>query len=557
MSYPADVDVCAHSDMRNAGFLSRLLPLLDMPTCIRLALCALTNVTHHSGVEARTEIARKISILVDLIHKHPEDGKIAEYCITIMSHSLNAVTGSSEIPPNTQLVRTLNISDILKVFLETSKRADASSSLISHTIELLAGVTLHYYHVCETNPNVLKLLVGALHSSDLTARCSSLGGILRLHHHDAEAEKRFFDPHKVIEAAKRGFPDHLAEILSNYGFERGDIVIQLKATADYQRAFMKCVRDRDLYALGLSLADIILKTEFSITKGGLQSENPRTGALEITEGSSIGLPFTYWDDAPPHCANAIRAVGKANEEDLADILDIKYHILKGHIPQAIAHAKRALKRNPDHAYFYYAISLGADPTDGLRSSKKGLKCKKTSPFVRFQLMQRAVSHAGDMGLRLLQEATVGDHKWEEGIAFITSALEDAKVYVDEAPPDNRHMRRVLYWRILLELAINGHEISDDLRELQVMAALRSEFTMLNMFSYSVQSRLSNSLTTSVPSLGSHQPNPSYTMLRKSSYPYIPNLSRNGVPSSPDLINFEPLKNLLSLRRSPRTILPRG
>ena len=472
-------DAWADFDMRDAGFLSRLLPLLDMPTCIHLALRALTNVTHHGGAEAHAEIARKTPILVDLIRKHPEDGRVAEYCITVMSHSLNAVTGNSETPPNTQLVRALNISDTLKVFLETSKRADASSSLISHTIEFFAGVTLHYYHVCETNTDVLKLLVAALRSSDLTARCSSLGGILRLHHHDAEVEKRFFDPHKVIDAARRGYPDHLAEMLTNYGFERGDIVIQLKATADYQRAFMKCAQDRDLYVLGLTLADIILRTEFSIGKGALQSENPHTGALEIMDGSQTGLPFTYWDDAPPHCANAIRAVGKGNEEDLADILDIKYHILKGHIPQAVAHAKRALKRNPDHAYFYYAISLGADPTDGLRSSKKGLKCKRTTPFVRFQLMQRAVSHAGDMGLRLLQESTVGDRKWEEGLAFLASALEDAKVYVDEAPPDSRHMRRVLYWRILLELAINGHEVSDDLHELQVMTG--SETGIYNDF----------------------------------------------------------------------------
>lgn len=477
VSYPIDVNMWARFDRSDAGFLSRLLPLLDMPTCIHLALHALTNITHHGGVEARTEIARETPILVDLIRKHPEDDRIAEYCITIMSHSIDAITGNSEHPPNSQLVRALNMSEVLKVFVETAKRADASSSLISHTIEFLARATLHYYQFCETNPDVLNLLVATLHSSDLTARCSSLGGILRLHHHDAEVEKRYFDHQKTLAAVQRRYPDHLVEILGDYGFEQSDMVIQLKVSVDYQNAFMQCMQDRDIYTLGLTLANIIPRTEFSVGKGAFQTEDTRTGVVETVQGSQLGLPFNYWDDALPHCAKAIRAVGKAGEEDLADILDTKYHILKGNIPLAIDHAKRALKRNPDHAYFYYAISLGKDPTDGLRFSKKGLKCKETTPFVRFQLMQRAVGHAGDMGLSLLQEARVGDHKWAEGIAFLTSALEDARIYVEEAPPDNRHMRRVLYWRILLDLAINGHNFGDDLRELQVTTTLTQDYTM--------------------------------------------------------------------------------
>jgi hypothetical protein len=72
-----------------------------------------------------------------------------------------------------------------------------------------------------------------------------------------------------------------------------------------------------------------------------------------------------------------------------------------------------------------------------------------------------------MGICLLQTAVVGDKKWEEGVAFLTSAMDDAKTYVDEAPPDSRHMQKVLYWYILLTLALRGPEISEDLRELQV------------------------------------------------------------------------------------------
>jgi len=60
----------------------------------------------------------------------------------------------------------------------------------------------------------------------------------------------------------------------------------------------------------------------------------------------------------------------------------------------------------------------------------------------------------------------GDKKWEEGTAFLMSALEDAKRFMQEAPPDNRHMKNVLYWYILLSLLIK-ETVSPDLRELDV------------------------------------------------------------------------------------------
>jgi len=446
------------------GFLTRLMPLLDMPMCRHLSLRALSSVTHHGGMEARAEIATYTHVLVKVMEEHPDDLKVAELAIATMSHAIDAVTGSSEDQPDTKLLKTLNIPSILNVFVEAARRPDASRYLINHAFTFFAGTTLHCYKECKAYTPVLTCLVAGLRSKDLTTRCSSLGGLIRLHHHEAEAEPRHYDFQKFIAACQRGYPNHLVDILMDYGFARGDVVIMLKTTADNQKAFMKCTQDHDLYALGLSLVQFILRTEFSVAKGAFQAQNPRTGAMENMD---VGLPFIWWDDALPFCAKAIREKGKVNEEDLADILDIKYHLIKNRIPNAIELAKSAIDRNPNNAYFYYAITLGSDGASGLRAAKKGLKCKKTTPFVRFALLQRAVVHAGDMGLSLLQAAVVGDNKWEEGVAFLTSAMDDAKTYVEEAPPDSRYMRNVLYWYILLTLAMRGPEISEDFHELQV------------------------------------------------------------------------------------------
>jgi hypothetical protein len=440
------------------------MPLLGMPTCRHLALRALASVTHHGGIEARSEIAKQTPVLVRLIQEHADDATVVELAIVTMSHAVDAITGSIEEQPNTKLLKTLDMHNLLKIFVDATRRPDASSDLINHALAFFAGSTLHCYNECKAYPPVLKCLVAGLRSKDLTIRCSSLGGLIRLQHHGAEADPRHYDPQQTIAACRRGYPNHLVDTLMDYGFARGDVIITLKTTDDLQKAFMKCAQDHNLYALGLSLAEFIVRTEFSVHKGGFQTPNPRTGALEIMD---MGLPFVWWDDALPQCAKAIREKGKANEDDFADILDIKYHILKARIPDAIAHAKLAIARNPNNAYFYYAITLGKDGVAGLRAAKKGLKCKNTTPFVRFALLHRAVDHAGDMGICLLQAAVVGDKKWEEGVAFLISALDDAKTYVEEAPPDSRHMKKVLYWYILLTLAMKGPEISEDLRELQV------------------------------------------------------------------------------------------
>lgn len=54
---------------------------------------------------------------------------------------------------------------------------------------------------------------------------------------------------------------------------------------------------------------------------------------------------------------------------------------------------------------------------------------------------------------------------------MTSALDDAKAFVEEAPPDTRHMKKMLYWDILLTLAMEGPAIGEDLGRLQVLRVL--------------------------------------------------------------------------------------
>jgi len=409
------------------------------------------------------EIARETPTLIRLIQEHPDDIKVAELSIVTISHAVCAVT-NVEDNPDTKFLTSLNMPNVLRVVTDTLRKPTAPHYLVNHAAALLAGSTLYCSKECKGCPSMVTFLVAGLRSIDAAFRCLCLGGLIRLHRMEAEHDQRLHDPRKMVACIERGFPPDLSEILMDYGPDRCDTVNILKTSAENQRAMMTVAQDHDIYALALKLAPLIIRTEYSIAEGVFQSENPRTGKFETMD---LGLPFTMWTDALPHCAEAIRTRGKPNEIDLADIIEIKYLIIKSRISDAVTLAKKAIKRSPNVAYFYYAITLTADAADGLRSAKKGLKCKNITPFVRFQMLWRATEHAGDMGICRLQESSVGDKKWEEGVAFLTSALEDSKIYVEQAPPDSKHMKNVLYWYILLNLAIRGPEMSEDLQGLRV------------------------------------------------------------------------------------------
>ncbi|KAJ7150977.1 hypothetical protein C8R43DRAFT_1005813 [Mycena crocata] len=457
--------LCVDSILRNKifqkGFLEQLIPLLDEPQCRHLALRALTTVTHHGGVEIRLEIARSYQVLVRLLREFPDDPKTVELATVTLSHCLISTISDEGMRLDPQFAPSLDLQDVVKMVTDTLRKPAPSRTLVDHGVQLLAVSTLH----CEMPQTTINFLTAGLRSRDWIFRCTCLGGLVRLHRRESEPDQRSLDPMKLMSVAYNRAPPQLNDILVAYGFPRCETYLTMKTATDYQKAMMDVVRTHDLYSLGIVLAGFILRTEFSISDGYFQSEASAHGR-GTPEAVDVGLPFKMWSDALPLCAKAIRAKGLSGQAEMADILDMKFFIMRQRIPEAVTVAHTALKRNPDFAYAYYALALASDPVVGLRAAKKGMKCANITPFVRFQLMQRAVEMAGEMGITILQEtASTGDRKWEEGIAFLTSALEDSKTYILEAPPDNRHMKNVLYWNILLRIAIE-EEISADLREVQ-------------------------------------------------------------------------------------------
>lgn len=442
--------------------MAKILPLVEKDNSRHLALRALTTVTHHGGTDIRKEITLHAPTIVKVLQDYPDDLQAAEFAISSLAH---AVTASIDEPqrPAAKYIKALQLPTLLPLVLGFVAKPGASLQLLHHALEFCGHLTQHCTQECLAYPAVVDFLIASIRSPDLHSRFYALGAVIRLHKSSSDPEIMFNDPSTLMAAMQRGLPDHLAQLLINYGTARCDSTLTLRSVTEYQKAMIDCLHHRDLYKLGLALAELIPRNEFSINEGGFQAVNPSTGKSEFISG---GLPFTMWADALPLCAKEIRQRRRSNEEDLADMLDLKFLVIRSRLPEAIALAKKSIERNPKFPYFYYIMTLGTDLEEGLRYAKKGLKIKDATPFVHNVLLSRAVEIAGNLAICRMQESTVGDRKWEEGQALLSSALDDAQIYLAEAPPDTRHRKSVLYWYIALTLADRGPELSTDLKELK-------------------------------------------------------------------------------------------
>jgi len=312
----------------------------------------------------------------------------------------------------------------------------------------------------------LNFLAACLRCSDIIVRCDVMGGFIRLHHHDAEIEFAQLDPQRLIQSYMTGGfrTPRISDAMMNYGPQNTDIVNTLSAATSFQKAMQAAVGDKNLVQLGRTLAGLVVQTEFSINDGWYQAMDPKTGKFEATD---VGLPFRRWREALPFCATELRKTGLSLDVDRADILDIKYHVMTQNLNKAIPMAKAAIERNPDVAYYYYAVSLTANTEEGLRYSKKGMKCAQITPFLKYCMMRRAVEFACDQGLQAVLDPEFGGEKKELGFALLQSAMEDSKEFMERAPPDSRHMEGVIDWNIIVTLTIKGPDISTDLREFRV------------------------------------------------------------------------------------------
>lgn len=451
------VDSILRDKLYDRGFMKKLFPLLERNHTRHMALVALATITHCGGTKVHTEIAKHTPVLVKVMRENTSDPKLLELAIIAISHAVQAVLLAVEEPPDPKLVKQIGLKDMLDVVLESMRYPWISSLAVSHAIPLLGSPALYCWDVALKHPDLLNFLAACLRCEDVGVRCDAMGAFFRLHSHDAKEDTTTIDPRRLIESYDSGAfkRPRIEDAIVKYGLQDTNIFNTVLATRSFQSAMLKAVENRNLVDLGRTLARLVVQNEFAIGDGYYQAINERTGRPEIFD---TGLPFTRWRDALPHCAEALQGTGYDSDLDFADILQIKYLIMNRKPREAVPRAKAAIERSPHISYFYYPMTLVADMEEGLRYAKKGMKCRSTSKFVHFGMMKRAIVFAGNLGIDTVITKPVGGGK-ELGVAFLTSAMEDAKDFIANAPPDSRHMQEVIDWYMLMTITLKGPELN--------------------------------------------------------------------------------------------------
>ncbi|TCD65202.1 hypothetical protein EIP91_002988 [Steccherinum ochraceum] len=450
------VDAVLRNRLVREGLIEKIMPLMDMPSTRVVGLMTLATVTHHSGLDVNINIAKHTPTLLRLMEEFPDNPRINELAVTTISHAVGSVITVD--PYDRKRVQSLDIPNVLRLVTNAMRKPTSSVMLVIHGMSLVTAATRHVPGNIKALPPLVSLMAASLRVNDISVRCTAVVAFIRINQDGSEEENRHFDFHALMDTLqRRRFPDNISDVMRDYGTSQCETWLLARTAQDQSNAAMNVVKDRDLHAYGNALAEIIVRTEFSVS-------NEEVPAYFSPEQ----LPFKTWSDALPLCAKALRNARDATSLDLdkADILDIKFFLVRARIPEAIVHAERAIKRNPHVAYFYYAIGWGPDHAQALRAVKKGLKAKQTTSFVKSYLLFRAVVSAGNMGVTGLATAGPDEKEYSQSIAFLMSALDDAEEYFKVAPPDARYMATMVNWYIVLTFAIKGHELNEDLRELK-------------------------------------------------------------------------------------------
>ncbi|KAI0262816.1 hypothetical protein BC834DRAFT_828493 [Gloeopeniophorella convolvens] len=452
---------------RESAFLSMTFSLLDSPSVSHVVLQSLTTVTHHAAMSLRMFLAKESTApLLSLLEKHPDDLVAAELAIIVFSHTIPAVVEADE-PPDQILVKAIDIPRVVRMMLAFLRKPGATHLMWGHAMTFFCAIALHFADVLRSQPSAINLLVALTRSPDLRARATGILGVLRMHLLESEDPSWTLDVLKMSSAAARKWPAHLNTIALAYGPRRLETTLTMACTVDFQKAMLRAAQTRDLAELGAYLAELVVRTEFSLPQGEFRVEDRKTGKLST---DSLGMPWIKWEDAPPFCAAALRTRGKPGDADAADIIEIKGLLKQARLDEAHALARSAISRSPQLPFFHYALALGKDFANGVRAARQGLRCSSAGPgspgYIRHALLYRGAEHGSELALAKLHTALMSGKELEEGFAAALCALEDTSAFINEAPPDMRCGGEVASIYTLMLFLVRGHELRDGFPELR-------------------------------------------------------------------------------------------
>ncbi|KAM5539705.1 hypothetical protein V8D89_006518, partial [Ganoderma adspersum] len=424
------------------------------------------------------EIASHNVRVAKILRDHPNDEEVADYTITTFAYSI-----FGHLPPNGPcspcLIDEVCLLPVLSALLDTLRNHDF---LLEKTLQAAVSILEQTPSVCPKQsqvkdvPSLLAYYSALTRGRHLRTRCNGIGAMLGLGRvellpvpgsevqpiatHSGHKDGRVYLSQENLLAE---LPEDLRPLLFDYGVDACESVVESRCSADTADALIKHHQDNDARALGLRLAKLLQHTEFVINP---DADLASTDGLDAHDLRRMPLYVLT------QCAASLEDSDSAEDLDAAAVVGLHFLLVMEGGPESMSKRGRlALERNPNLAYVYYVMSFSAsDVVSRYRAIKKGLASEVLTPFLRRHLLFRKVVVAGEHAISLLREVGQEAPKPDAprlAMAYFKEAIDAAKLYIEIAPPDTRHLPEVLSWYIVLQIISEGPGLRDDLSEYEI------------------------------------------------------------------------------------------
>lgn len=373
-----------------------------------------------------------------------------------------------------RITPTFDVRVLADALLNALKGPAVTEWMFVHALTCFTSSSFKMWEKCKDLPSFSTLMVACIHSEHYSTRLSVLETISMLGHPGAddrllakdapakEAPVAIRTPSKpskdsqqtqrtcvrssdIAASAKPDkLPPKLRKIANRYGMKRLDM-----STAPYSRSLFAAMTaqyhlDNDLRAYGRAVSNLIINYEHAIPTF-------LCGCCGVPRAPCKGCKRPEpWRELLQTCITALREQSSPTSEDLlaADILDWKTQDQEdaGKFPDFLTAART---RHPQCPLFYYFPRAIAAPRTSLLVAKKGLKIPDLPEWLRFALLQNSVAAAWNVAVIMPRTPE------EEGIVYLQCARTDAKILIDEAPPDSVWRSRVLCTYMKTCLLLDG------------------------------------------------------------------------------------------------------
>ena len=445
-----------------------MVSLLDYEATRFVALHTLLRITFYeetSGGLILRDLAARVGALERFLHGGSGDPRLVEVAMTVITHStlfaLNSHAENDITPSEISLLQTL-----IATMSSLSNTGNHSVTFLIHALQLLVSPTEFFPEECKKALTLPSVLVAFLRSKDVGTRGLALTGILNLCGVDSEPDRDVVMVQHISDAldgkitSPLAFADAAPGVLQQF-FDNSYARTLYDSCQDYFAAMTRAANDHDLYTLGHTVAHLFQQSAFGVDIDWKEVEEAAGTSL------SSSSPYLNCSDILPECVRALRERGGRSDLVSADIIDMKFFLVRDRFQEAYDLAIEVVEREPRLAYAHHVISMGSHPARSLLAARVGSLCPDVTPHLRQQLLWRAIEIASRQAFKAMARAANSDVQCEAGTAILRTALADGETLIAEMAPDNPLLLSILEWTIVNTIVLRADQIGPKFEGLEV------------------------------------------------------------------------------------------